>query len=92
MPILEKLGGGSLCVVLQQPENPPKNVRICSVFGINEITHKIWEDYVTSALKKGDLKCLPEPMSVGKGLENVQKGLDESKKGVSAKKVIIELD
>lgn len=92
LPILEQLGGGSLAVVLGAPENPPNNVKICNVFGINDLTHAIWSDYVTKALEQGKLKCVPEPLVVGKGLGNVQKGLDENKKGVSAKKVVVELD
>jgi hypothetical protein len=30
-------------------------------------------------------------MVIGKGLESIQAGMDENKKGVSAKKVVIEL-
>ncbi|KAK3613751.1 hypothetical protein LTR56_027700 [Elasticomyces elasticus] len=92
MPILEKLGGGILSVVLAPPENPPSGVKPAGVFGINELTHDIWSGYVTQALEDGKLRCLPPPQVVGKGLESVQKGLDANKKGVSAKKVVIEID
>ncbi|EMC93484.1 hypothetical protein BAUCODRAFT_125342 [Baudoinia panamericana UAMH 10762] len=91
IPIIEKLGGGVLAVVLGPPENPPSSVKAASVFGINEMTHKIWEEYVTPALEQGKLKCLPEPLVVGKGLESVQAGFDKNKAGVSARKVVIEL-
>ena len=91
LPMLEKLGGGNLAVVLPPPENPPSSVKSAHVFGINKMTHPLWADYVTKALEGGQLKCLPEPLVVGKGLESVQKGLDENKKGVSAKKVVVEL-
>ena len=67
-------------------------MKVCNVFGINDLTHSIWEGYVTKALEQGKLKCVPEPMVVGKGLDSVQKGLDENKKGVSAKKVVVELE
>lgn len=86
------MGGGNLAVVLGPPKNLASNVKALNVFGINDLTHRIWAEYVTKALESGELKCLPEPLIVGKGLENVQKGLDENKKGVSAKKVVIELD
>ncbi len=42
VPILEKLGGGSLATVLPGPENPPSNVKAGNVFGINDLTHAIW--------------------------------------------------
>jgi hypothetical protein len=47
---------------------------------------------VTEALEKGKLLPIPEPLIVGKGLERIQEGLDTNKKGVSAKKVVIELE
>lgn len=91
VPITEQLGGGALAVVLPAPENPPENVKVFNIFGVNPLTHPVWEKYVTPALESGKLKPIPEPYVVGKGLESVQKGLDENKKGVSAKKVVIEL-
>ncbi len=91
MEMLEKLGGGNIAVVLGGPEKVPDNVKVGYIFAISELTHPIWKDYVPKALESGHLKCLPEPLIVGKGLESVQKGLDENKKGVSAKKVVIEL-
>jgi hypothetical protein len=46
---------------------------------------------VTTALEIGQLKCLPPPTVVGKGLEYIDKALKMSKAGVSATKVIVEL-
>lgn len=91
IPILEALGGGNLATVLPGPEKVPSSVKTGAVFAINPVTHALWKDYVTPALEQGKLLCLPEPMVVGKGLESVQKGCDTNKKGVSAKKVVIEL-
>jgi NADPH:quinone reductase-like Zn-dependent oxidoreductase len=91
-PITEKLGGGNVALTLPGPEKGvPSNVKLGNVFGVNPITHPVWKDYVTSALEQGKLKAVPEAMVVGKGLENVQKGLDTLKAGVSAKKVVVEL-
>ena len=90
-PITEKLGGGNVAVVLPAPEERPESVKIGQIFGINEITHELWSNFLPKALESGQFKCVPEPMVVGKGLESVQKGLDENKKGVSAKKVVVEL-
>jgi NADPH:quinone reductase-like Zn-dependent oxidoreductase len=92
VPIVEKLGGGVLSVVLSPPKDVPSSVKPANVFGINELTHQIWEEYVTQALQDGKLRPIPEPLIVGKGLESVQAGLDANKKGVSAKKVVVELD
>ncbi|KAK4548241.1 hypothetical protein LTR36_010111 [Oleoguttula mirabilis] len=91
LPVLEKLGGGVLSVVLGGPKDPPSSVKVGNVFGINPLTHPVWEKYITQALEQGKLMCLPEPLVVGKGLEAVQKGLDKNKEGVSARKVVIEL-
>lgn len=91
VPIVEKFGGGSLATVLPPPEKGPESVKFGSVFGINEVTHPLWREYLVPALEQGKLKAVPEPMVVGKGLESVQKGLDTNKAGVSAKKVVIEL-
>ena len=93
LPILEKLGGGVLATV--QPGPDPKdvasNVKCSMILCISPLTHPLWKDYVTKALESGQLKCLPEPAVIGKGLESCQIGMDENKKGVSAKKVVIEL-
>lgn len=91
LPILEKLGGGNLATVLPNPKNVASNVKCGNVLCISPLTHPLWKDYVTKALESGQLKCLPEPTIIGKGLESCQAGLDENKKGVSAKKVVIEL-
>lgn len=91
LEMFEKLGGGALATVLPGPEKLPSNVKCGNIFGVSEDTHILWKEFFTPALESGLLKCVPEPLVVGKGLESVQKGLDENKKGVSAKKVVIEL-
>ncbi|KAK3691606.1 hypothetical protein LTR37_018561 [Vermiconidia calcicola] len=93
LAILEALGGGPLSTVLPvyQEDDVPSNVKPSFVHGYSPATFPLWENYVTPALQNGKLKCLPEPLVVGKGLEAIQEGLDRSKKGVSAKKVVIEL-
>lgn len=92
VPVIEKLGGGSLATVLPPPEKVPESVKSVNVFGVNpELTAPIWSDYLGQALEEGKLRAVPEPLVIGKGLESVQKGLDKNKAGVSAKKVIVEL-
>jgi len=91
VPVMEKAGAGNLAVTLPGPKDVPEAVKIGNVFGISETTHPVWESYVPEALQQGKLRCVPEPLVIGKGLENVQKGCDKNKEGVSAKKVVIEL-
>lgn len=96
--VIEKAGGSkNMATVLPPGDDKPSSVNANRVFAITVATqHKqvgeaVWQKWVPGALKDGSLKCLPEPMVVGKGLENVQKGFDIQHKGVSAKKVVIEL-
>ena len=91
LPVLEELGGGNLATVLLPPKEIASNVKVGHIFAIDPITHPLWANYITTALEHGLLKCLPEPLIVGKGLENIQEGLYVNKRGVSAQKVVIEL-
>lgn len=91
LPVLEKLGGGQIPCVLPVPEKLPANVKAGSVFSINKVTHPVWKDYILPALEQGKLRCVPEPLVVGKGLESVQEAGQINKRGVSAKKVVVEL-
>ncbi len=92
VPVTEKLGGGSLpYVAIGTPPEVSGNIKVGAVFGINDLTHPVWSDFVTKALESRQLKPAPEPLTIGKGLESLQTGLAESKKGVSARKVIVEI-
>ncbi|CAD0019216.1 unnamed protein product [Aureobasidium pullulans] len=96
--VLQKAGGSkNMATVLPPPEDKPSDLNVQGVFAITianqhkEVGDAVWQKFVPGAIQSGDLKCLPEPLVVGKGLDSVQKGLDKSKAGVSAKKVVIEL-
>lgn len=96
--VLQKAGGSKkMATVLPPPQDTPKDLQVQGVFAVTIATqHKdvgdaVWNKFVPDALKSGSLKCLPEPLVVGNGLESVQKGFDTQKAGVSAKKVVIEL-
>ncbi|KAK5688982.1 hypothetical protein LTS10_000962 [Elasticomyces elasticus] len=91
LAILEKLGGGFLASVFPPPEKLPENVKAKHVFGMGEWAFPVWDDFITPALESGVLKCMPEPLVVGKGLESVQAGFDKLKGGVSARKIVVEL-
>lgn len=57
----------------------------------NEVSHVLYEKYLPEALARGFFVAAPEPLIVGKGLENIQLALDTHMKGVSAKKVVVSL-
>ncbi|KAK4495548.1 hypothetical protein PRZ48_013880 [Zasmidium cellare] len=48
--------------------------------------------WLASALKDGVLRCKPDPIIIGKGLESIQEGIDTLRKGVSAAKVVVKLE
>jgi NADPH:quinone reductase-like Zn-dependent oxidoreductase len=56
------------------------------------IWQRVWADFMGNGLAKGKLKANPEPLVVGVGLERLQEGIDMCRKGVSAKKIVVELD
>ncbi|KAK5693359.1 hypothetical protein LTR17_025080 [Elasticomyces elasticus] len=48
-------------------------------------------DWLTEALAKGLIRCKPDPVIVGQGLESVQAAVERMEKGVSAAKLVVEL-
>jgi hypothetical protein len=50
----------------------------------------IFGEFLPEALEKGVMQAKPDAEVVGKGLESVQHGVDVLKKGVSAKKIVVE--
>ena len=56
-----------------------------------EVAQAVWGKYVPEALANGTLKCKPDALVVGRGLENVQAALNKHKQGVSGKKVVLTL-
>ena len=95
--ILHALGGGKIASVGLAPE-VFSDVEVCRVSSGNivtqepEVAEKIWGEFVPWALKSGKLVARPKALVVGKGLENIQAGLDRQKAGVSALKVEIVLN
>ena len=47
--------------------------------------------WLPAALADGAMKCQPEPEIVGKGLKDIQGAVDRLRKGVSAKKLVVEM-
>ena len=91
LAILERLGGGHLATVHPPPTELPGNVKAGMIFAVNDIATPVWRDYVTAALESGELQCLPPPTILGKGLKFIDEGLEKSKAGVSATKLVVEL-
>lgn len=90
-PILQKLGGGFVANTKPIGELP-ENIKAKFVLGIDKVTWPIWESgFITKALENGKLKCLPQPMVVGKGLEALQTSIEVRKGHISAHKVVVEL-
>lgn len=93
MRVMEQLGGGTYGNI--QPHIDPKvpdNVKATTILGISEMTHAFWQGFIAPALEHGRLRCLPEALVAGEGLESLQKGLNMLRKGVSAKKVVVTLN
>ena len=60
-------------------------------YAVSDIAVPVWQEYVGEALERVVLRCLPEPLVVGKGLAFVREGLRTLSVGVSGKKVVIDL-
>ena len=91
LAILAKLGGGHLACTHPPPADVPANVQAGMIFAVNDVAAPVWKEFVTPALRSGQLKCLPPPMVVGKGLQYIDKALKIVKAGVSGTKVVVEL-
>jgi NADPH:quinone reductase-like Zn-dependent oxidoreductase len=95
-PVHKKLGGryGS---VMPGAQGLPEGIEGSSVFAPSValddryIGDEVWAKWVPVALESGALKALPGPIVIKGGLDSVQKGYDEQKKGVSFGKIVIEL-
>jgi NADPH:quinone reductase-like Zn-dependent oxidoreductase len=92
LEILRCLGGGHLACTHPPPtEGVPLSVQTGMIFAVNDVVAPVFRDFVTPALESGQLKCLPAPTVVGKGLDYIDKALKMSKAGVSATKLVVEL-
>ncbi|KAK5726088.1 hypothetical protein LTR15_004280 [Elasticomyces elasticus] len=96
--ILSGFGGGVLPTVLWPPDNLPENVKVVMVWAFRPGTEddydasSVWTDFVPAALSTGILQPKPESYIITGGLGRLQGALDLQKKGVSAKKIVVEID
>jgi hypothetical protein len=52
---------------------------------------KFFRDFLPDVLRSGRYLAAPTPYVAGRGLANIQTGLEVSQKGVSAQKIVIVL-
>lgn len=97
---LHAVGGGKLSHTLASMKIPdlPDGVKIVagrpplqSSDGGEPIWRRVWTDFLGTGLQNGKLKAKPDAHILRSGLERLQEGLDMVRKGVSAKKVVVEL-
>ena len=55
----------------------------------NEVGPGIYVDFLPPALTSGTCRAAPEAVLVGKGLEQIPGAIDQLRKGVSAKKLVV---
>jgi hypothetical protein len=60
--------------------------------GAAELGELIWHDFIPAALASGKFQAKPDPFIIKGGLSKVQEGIDMLRNGVSAKKIVIEID
>lgn len=54
-----------------------------------DVGNAVWRQYIPEALAAGKFEAKPDPIVIEGGLEKVQEGIDILRKGVSAKKIVI---
>ena len=90
--VLKQVGYTGMYVTTKQsPHDLPRVIGSKRMFGIGEFSFPLWRNFVSTELQSGRLKCLPKPEVIGQGLDKIQAGLDQLGKGVSAKKLVVEL-
>ena len=62
---------------------------IGATFGNSGIGAAVWRDFLPKALESGKFLPKPDPVVVGKGLENVQLAVDKLKQPLSAQKLVV---
>ncbi|KAF7166400.1 hypothetical protein CNMCM5623_000088 [Aspergillus felis] len=95
--ILHTLGGGKLPALRWPEASKYDDVGIIFVNGGDpvlvdlDIGDVLWRRYLPEALATGKFVPKPDPEIIEGGLEKVQEGIDIVRKGVSAKKIVIEV-
>ncbi|OZM70381.1 Zn-dependent oxidoreductase [Amycolatopsis antarctica] len=70
-----------------------KGIQVSSIWGgslkDNEVGPGIYVDFLPAALAKGTYQAVPNHVIVGAGLDKIPDALDQLRKGVSAKKLVV---
>lgn len=86
-------GKGAVVSTKGGVEDLPEGITLTKIFGVtlrdNGVAKAVYGNYLSDALKAGEFVPSPEPLVQGKGLENVQAGVDRLMEGVSAAKVVV---
>ena len=96
--VAERCEGKAIVVTVGRvpKEGIPGSVRVVGIrssdiFGEGaEVGRRIWGGYVPLALERGLLVPAPEAVVVGRGLRSVQRGVDVLRRGVSARKFVVD--
>jgi hypothetical protein len=81
-------------MVLPGPDDLPEAVTSKYIHGVtlkdNEaISQHLYRHFLPNALADGAFKCVPPPLVAGEGLEGIQDAIDLLRRGVSARKVVV---
>ncbi|KAF4636154.1 hypothetical protein G7Y89_g1938 [Cudoniella acicularis] len=91
--VLAQQGNQIITTVKPPPPHPPVGVTVTRVYGSfvpsTEAGKTIYKDFLPAALESGQFKPAPDAEIIGKGLDNLQKGLDRLNRGGSAKKIVV---
>ncbi len=92
VPTLARLVASNVLMTL---ESRIRGIRTKFIFGTtlfdNEVGPMIYADFLPSALSDGRYVAAPDPLVVGRGLDQIPAALEAQKKGVSAKKLVVAL-
>ena len=72
-----------------------RGIRTKFIFGSslvdNEVGRMIYEEFLPDALADARYVAAPDPLVIGRGLDQIPAALEAQKKGVSARKLVVSL-
>jgi len=92
VPVLARVIAGSIALKLRARR---RRVRTAMIWGgsliNNEVGPLIYAQFLPQALARGAYVAAPKPQLVGTGLADIPAALDQQRKGVSARKLVVKL-
>lgn len=91
--LLRRAGHDSQLMMVQPPSEDIDGdfIWAMAILKQNDLARTLWINFLPKALESGKVLPKPDPIVIGKGLEELQKGLDAQRNGVSARKVVVVL-